>query len=149
VSNEFEGAEVSRKVSIAYILLGFMMVQYQNCAPQNGLDQQFEVAQEGHVSVINRIEAGDISFPQSKLQASAAEVVEARGVCAQTGALIAWKLVEPSGEAIEQGLAECDQGIFVVSLSENRRSFCDQDLLLKANLGAKASSQMTLETLCQ
>lgn len=141
---------MSRKISVAYILMGFLMVQYQNCAPQTGgLDQQFEVAQDAQVDVIDRVMVGDISFPQSKLQASAIESVKAHGVCAQSGALIAWKLTEPSGEAIEQGLAECDQGVFVVSLSEGWKSHCDQDLLLKASLGAKASSQMTLETFCQ
>jgi hypothetical protein len=145
------GEVLSYKLIVLYVLLGFIMVQYQNCAPGQNFDQNFELADglSHGVDAINPIRIGEISFVQEKLSlADREETVEARGLCEQSGSIISWQLVDDQGAAIDRGLSECDQGIFVVSLGEGWKSFCDETFVLEAKLGAKASSRMLVEALC-
>jgi len=122
------------------------MVQYQNCAPAQNFDTDLEVASD--VGVIDQVSVGAISFPQEKLSINFEDQVEALGICEQTGAIISWRLTDGDGSAIELGFSECDKGVFVVSLGEEWKQFCDETLTLKAALGAKASSEIKLETIC-
>lgn len=122
------------------------MIQYQNCAPAQNFDPDFEVA--SNVGVIDNIDVGAISFPQEKLSINFEDQVEALGICEQTDAIISWNLTDRGGSVIERGFAECDKGVFVVSLGDEWKKSCDDILILKAALGAKASSEIRLETIC-
>ncbi len=122
-------------------------MQYQNCASSNEALQ--ENPSDSSVDVIDQVNVGDISFAQTKLLAVANESIVVSGVCAQKGSLISWSLKDPNGEVIERGLSECELGSFQVALSDDWHGFCDQDLRLKAALGAKASSEAIIETYCE
>lgn len=128
-----------------------MVLQYQNCAPAPNADQDIENSlsqNQGDVGAINPVLMGEITFPQEKLSVPFEEKLRAHGLCEQSGALIRWRLLAPDGQAIEEGLAECEKGSFVVDASEGWKSFCDETFTLKAMLGAKASSEIQVETLC-
>ena len=135
-----------------FILLGFVLLQYQNCAaPAENFDQEFVETpeQDGVNSVINQVEVGGVYFPQEKVQASSLdESVRVIGTCDQSGALIGWTLKNKDGSLIERGLSECDTGAFEIELSDEWQNHCDESLYLKASLGADASSEMEVEPIC-
>lgn len=137
------------KLAILYFFFGFVVLQYQNCAPAPNVDGNIEGAlAQDQVGVINPVVTGEIAFPQQKLSIPFEERLRAYGLCEQSGAKISWRLFAPNGEPVEQGLSECDQGTFVVDASETWKEFCDETFTLKAMLGAKASSEVQVETLC-
>ncbi len=140
------------KLYALYILLGFTLVQYQNCAPSSEtLDSSLQIEDAGATPVdsIDQVNVGAISFAQNKVSAFLDQNVVVMGVCGQSGSLISWTLVNANGEFIERGLAECDTGSFEVALSDSWQSYCDQDLSLKAALGAKATSETVVEAYCE
>ncbi len=127
-------------------------MQYQNCAPSSEtLDSSLQVEQTdgAQVDVIDSINVGDLSFAQTKVSAFLDENVVVMGVCGQNGSLISWNLQAANGDVIERGLAECDLGSFEVALSDSWQGHCDQNLSLKAALGAKANSETTVEAFCE
>ncbi len=127
-------------------------MQYQNCAPSSEtLDPSLQADStiSAEVDVIDQINVGDISFAQSKVSAFMNEKVVILGVCGQSGSLISWTLVDSNGEFIERGLAECDLGSFEVALSDSWEGHCNDNLNLRAALGAKASSETTVEAVCE
>ena len=135
---------MSRKAIFIYLGIGFILLNFQNCA------QTSEEFNEGasFVSSIDPVDVGALSFPKEKLLAYSDQSNHFNGLCEQSGALIRWSLETPSGDLIEGGLAECDQGVFSVSLGDQWLHHCDQDLFLQAQLGAKASSKTLVETVC-
>lgn len=148
------GERLRYKLYFLYILLGGALVQYQNCAPNSqSLDSSSlsaDVSGAGSsVDVIDQVVVGDIAFAQSKVSAELNQNVVVSGVCGQAGSLISWSLLDSSGEVIERGLAECDLGGFDVELSDQWQGYCNQDLTLKAALGAKAETVVTVQALCQ
>ena len=140
---------------VPFLLLGLVLLQYQNCAqPGQNFDQDIEVqevsSEDGVNSAINPVEVGGVYFPQEKVVASGdEEQVSVVGACDQSGALISWTLKNRDGSLIERGLSECDQGSFVIDLSDEWQKHCDDSLYLKASLGAKASSETEVEPLCE
>ena len=133
---------------LVYLLLGLVLVQYQNCAPSNeNLDSPTIAASAP--GVIDQISVGEISFAQSKVPAFMDQNVIIFGVCDQTGSLISWTLSDQNGDFIERGLSECDRGSFEVNLSDQWKNFCNETLSLKAALGTKASSETLVEANCQ
>lgn len=136
---------------VTYMILGLVLINYQSCAPSNESMTQ-ELSEDVDTSDVNGIDTvavGGISFPQTKLAAFGNQNVTAIGVCQQSGALISWKLTNQNGQAIEKGLAECQTGSFEIQLSNQWQSHCDETLVIKAALGAKAQSSMELEANCQ
>lgn len=129
-------------------------MQYQNCAPSNealdsSSDAQVDV-RDAQVDGIDRVDVGDISFAQSKVDAFSDDPsVVVRGVCGQSGSIISWTLSDAHGGFIERGMSECDLGSFEVALSDQWKGHCDQDLILQAALGAKASSEATVSAYCE
>ena len=130
-----------------YILTGIMLVHFQNCAQEMNQDSPVEVGSP--VDVIDPINVGDISFPQSKVEAFSNQENVVLGICEQNGALISWKLQSQDETLIERGLAECQLGAFEIELGDQWQDYCDQDLQLTANLGAKASSEALVEAICE
>lgn len=131
-----------------FLILGLMMVQYQNCAPAQNFNQE-EVA--GEVDKIDTVDVGQIYFPppQTKVAAaSASEALHVVGGCEQTGSIISWSLRTQEGQLIDRGNASCDRGTFEVELSSEWGNFCDENLVLKASLGAKASTTTTIIPEC-
>lgn len=140
------------KMYTMYLLLGLALVQYQNCAGSNeAFDESSPAMSAGDSTVdgIDQVNVGDISFAQNKVQAYINDEVIVSGVCGQTGSLIGWTLKDPQGEVIERGLSECNLGSFHVALGSQWEGFCDQDLELKARLGAQASSEAIIESYCE
>ncbi len=122
------------------------MLQYQNCAPT---PQAVDSAGESYADVIDQVNVGEISFPQTKVAAFMDESVTVAGLCAQSGSFISWKLTDVKGDVIERGLAECELGSFQVTLGDQWQGYCDQDLNLKAALGAKSSSEAIIQAYCE
>ena len=137
-----------RKSFIVYFLFGLILIQYQNCA-QNSQDLESSVSVDSSVDVIDQVEVGAVYFPQNKVTASEQdESVSVIGTCDQSGAIISWTLKNQDGSLIERGHSECDTGSFIVELSDEWKNFCDENLILKASLGAKASSVTEVEPQC-
>ncbi len=138
-----------KRLLMFYALLGFAMMQYQNCAPTTqNFDDPIETVGTEPVDVIDPIATGDISFQQSKVSAFANDELTVHGLCQDAGAYIGWKLLDLDGNVVERGLAECDLGAFEIQFTGKWKSFCDEDLILQAALGAKSKSQTIIETLC-
>lgn len=137
-----------RKSLIVYFLFGLILVQYQNCA-QNTQELGSSVSNDSTVDVIDHVDAGAVFFPQTKVTAHEADdEVSVVGACDQSGAIISWTLKSQDGSLIERGHSECDTGSFIVELSDEWKKFCDENLILKASLGAKASSETEVEPNC-
>ena len=133
-----------------YILFGFIMLHYQNCAPPAQDFTSEDNFASDQVSVIDEIQAGQVFFPQTKVSAhNASGPVAVIGTCDQAGALIGWRLQSSSGDIIERGLAECETGSFVVELSNEWQNFCNETLTLTAALGAKATSTTEVIPECE
>ncbi len=142
------GNKKSIKVTIAFILLGFGLLQYQSCAPANeNFDQDQELSTP--VSGIDVINVGQISFPQSKVSAFMNQQLNVIGLCEQSDSLIGWKLKTPDNQLIERGLAKCELGSFEVQLSDSWESLCGVPLKLEAALGTEAQSEIIVEGSCQ
>lgn len=142
---------------LTYLFLGLLIVQYQNCAP-NVADLEGDSALSnisdpndvsgGSVSVINTVEVGGVFFPQKAFQmAESSEVRDVVGVCEQDGALISWTLRTEDGLLVDRGLSECERGSFAVQLYDVDMEDC-KTMNLKAALGAKASSEITVISSC-
>jgi hypothetical protein len=145
------GGNMNKKGIVLFILFGFIMMQYQNCAPPaQNFDDSSSVSEADDINTgIDSVDVGGVYFPQEKVTASdEGEAVQVIGACDQTGALISWTLKSQDGSLIERGLAECDTGSFNVELSDEWKKFCDESLYLKASLGAKASSETEVEPIC-
>ncbi|MEM7646590.1 MAG: hypothetical protein AAF203_06760 [Pseudomonadota bacterium] len=137
-----------KKLLAAYLFMGLLLLQFQNCAQTaENFDQELETGSP--VDVIDQVNVGDISFPQNKVSAYVDQQNVVIGVCDQSGALISWKLMDEEGELVERGLAECQQGAFEVALGDGLEGHCDENLELRAALGAKASSKTEVETYCE
>lgn len=141
-----------KKILIFYAVLGIAIMQYQNCAPNtqtldDSVHQESPIP-DGMNDGIDQVRMGEISFQQSKVSAFAQDELSVYGVCEASGALIGWKLLDINDQVVDRGLAPCDQGVFEVALDDKWKSYCDEDLLLKASLGASAKSETIIETLC-
>ena len=142
---------MNKKALAIFVLLGFVMLQYQNCAesPQNFDQESIVDQQDGSNDVIDQVDVGSVYFPQSKVTASDAEErVVVVGACDQSGAILSWTLKNKEGSLIERGLSDCEKGSFVIELSDEWKNFCDENLVLKASLGVKASSETEVEPQC-
>ena len=141
-----------KKILIFYAVLGLAIMQYQNCAPANqSLDDSIHQESPGTDGLndgIDQVRTGEISFQQSKVSAFAQDELTVYGVCEGSGALIGWKLLDIEENVIDRGLAKCDLGVFEVPLDDKWKSYCDEDLVLKAALGVASKSQTIIETLC-
>jgi len=135
-----------------YVCLGMITLSYQNCAaPSNDLSTPTPAleASSGENDVIDHIDTGEVFFPEKTMYVSTSqeEAMDVLGVCEQTGSIISWTLRTSDGLLVERGRSQCDRGSFAVELDEGWKAECG-DLELKAALGAKASSQVTLVTDC-
>lgn len=142
---------MNKKGIAIFILLGFVMLQYQNCAesPQDFDDGSSVSTSDGVNDVIDHVDVGSVYFPQSKVTASdAEEFVQVIGTCDQSGAILSWTLKNKDGSLVERGLSDCDKGSFVIELGDEWKNHCDENLVLKAYLGAKSSSETEVETQC-
>lgn len=135
------------KIHIIYMLFGLILVQYQNCAPSEEALQGIDSDQQW-VDGIDAVRVGDISFAQVKVAAYSDEDVQVAGVCGQEGSLIHWTLRDADDVLIERGHAPCELGAFAVDLGDQWKSFCEQELYLKAELGVKAVSETIVEAHC-
>jgi len=140
------------KLILFYVVLGILILQYQNCAP-NAAELAGEYSEDyseeypeadSERSVINQVQVGEIFFPQKAYKVDASNSVsKISGICEQEGSMISWTLRTEEGQLMERGLVQCDRGSFQVELSEEAMHQCE-DLNLKAALGAKASSEMII-----
>lgn len=145
VNYQYVGGIVNKKILIIYILSGVIFLQFQNCAQTS---ESFDNELDSIVDGIDPISVGQISFPQEKVSTLIDQTNVVIGICEQSGALISWKLVTSNQEVIERGMAECHLGSFEINLTLQEQIYCDKELSLKAALGAKASSEIIIETLC-
>lgn len=132
------------RLYFTYLIFGFVLVQYQNCAPSSEvLDAQASIEEPGLADGIDQVSVGQISFVEKQIVASPVDgQVNVLGLCDHSGALISWQLKNDQGNAVERGLSECSLGTFEVALSEDS---CEQgELMLQAALGAKAHSEVSV-----
>ncbi|MCB0377722.1 MAG: hypothetical protein KDD33_04455 [Bdellovibrionales bacterium] len=140
---------MKHKHIILYVLLGLLMMQYQNCAsPSQEFMQDANVDVNDSATGIDEVNVGRVFFPQEKVTATQDSPVVVIGACDQSGAMIGWTLKSQDGELIERGLSECDQGAFEIELSDQWLNYCQESLILKAALGAKASSETLVDPQC-
>lgn len=143
---------MNKKALGLFILLGFVLLQYQNCAqsPQDLEADSVSLPIDGVNDGIDQVDVGGVYFPQTKVTASEEEEsVQVIGACDQSGAIISWTLKNQDGSLIERGLSDCETGSFVIELSDEWKNFCDEKLFLKASLGAKASSETEVDPKCE
>ena len=136
-----------RKMLGLYILLGFVMLQYQNCAAPSQDFGETEFEASSPVNSIDEIEVGQLFFPGNQMITSA-DALNIVGACGQSGSVISWDLRNQSGHLIDRGHSQCDQGSFIVELSDDLINHCGQDLSLSAALGVSAKAQSTLFADC-
>ena len=136
------------KSIVLFLLLGLTVVQYQNCAEPQNFDQE-EIA--GEVDKIDTVDVGQIYFPppQTKVAAAGAQdSLHVVGGCAQSGSIISWTLRTQEGQLIDRGRSSCDRGSFEVELSSEWGQFCNENLVLKAALGAQSETSTTIIPEC-
>ena len=149
---------------VLLFVLGFVLLQYQNCSsvPGHLLDSNVAFAGDGsmkradmnddgsqRVGVINPISVGAISFPQAEVSVEDQSLpLVLLGVCEQNGSLIGWNLYK--GETLmERGLAQCDLGSFEITVDQQWQDHCGEETLrLSAALGAKASAKLEISVPC-
>ena len=149
---------MSFKGFASYLFFGLLILQYQNCAPSsadlsgesalNQPDTLNSQVEDKDRSTIDRIQVGALFFPQKSMDVDRRqENLNVIGVCEQSGSIIGWTLRAADGTLVERGRAQCDRGSFAVELGGDWRQECGA-LNLKAALGAKAASEVTLVSDC-
>lgn len=142
--------------AIVLLALSLLVLQFQNCAQSSS--DEYEPQDEKTIgegdqqeSIINPITTGSLQFVEKIIQFDEAEdMVVAYGVCSaeQQGSLISWKLYDEDENELERGRSLCDLGAFEISFEGAQTLHCGSEQVLKAFLGAKSKSEVSLMKVC-
>lgn len=143
------------KLVLIFAALSGVLLNYQNCGSQkNALDGSGDVAsirEDGEMDIIDPMNIGGIQFVQTKATLTSQDTaLTALGTCSdeQDGAILSWKVFDADGTQLLQGKSPCDHGTFQVVLDGVEELECGVELSLKAVLGSKAKTELSIAKNC-